>query len=354
MAAFKDFLRDSESLFLNPMALDFDYQPKLVLYRENFQNYVASCIKPLFNNRNGKNLFIFGPPGVGKTVSSRNVLKELEEYDDVVYLIYINCWKFDTSFKIVNETCNQIGYKFTHNKRTDELISVISSNVNKKSAVIVFDEVDKLKDFDALYSLLEEIYRKTILLITNNKDFVINLDKRLRSRLNIEEIEFKLYNKEETGGILKSRQEIAFVPGSLDNDAFEFIVDKCYEVRDIRAGLYLMKESGEIAENESSKKINSGHVMKAIEKFQKSRVADNFSLELDEKRILDIIKANSGKKIKEIYEIYKKGGGEKAYTTFHRRINELKKNKLIETEELNIGTSGKSYIVKYIRRLDEF
>ncbi|MBI2670508.1 AAA family ATPase [Candidatus Woesearchaeota archaeon] len=354
MSVFKDFLKDSESLFLNPMILDYDYQPKLVPYRENFQGYIAGCIKPLFSNRTGKNLLIFGPPGVGKTVSSKHVLKELEEYEDSIYLIHINCWKFDTSFKIVNEICNQIGYRFTHNKRTDELISIVSSYLNKKSAVIVLDEVDKLNDFDALYSLLEEVYRKTILLITNWKEWAINLDRRLKSRLNLEGMEFKPYNKEETRGILKQRLELAFVTNTFDSEAFETIVNKCFDIGDIRVGLFLMKEACEIAEQESSKKISLNHANLAIEKFQKSRVADKSDLEEEEKLILDLIKENSGKKIKEIYELYKKAGGDKAYTTFHRRINDLKKNKLIETEELSQARSGKSYIVKYVKKLNEF
>ena len=354
MGLFKDALRDSESIFLNPIALDYDYQPKLVPYRENHQKYMASSIKPLFQNRNGKNLFIFGQPGVGKTTSSRHVLRELEEYEDSIYLIYINCWKFDTSFKIVNEICDQINYKFTHNKRTDELMKVIESYFNKKSSVIVLDEVDKLKDFDAIYSVLEGIHRKTIFLITNGKDWLINLDQRLRSRLNAEDLEFKPYNKEETFGILNERLEFAFVPNSFDKDAFNLIAEKCYEIGDIRMGLFLLKEAGEFAEQGSSKKITIDHAKYVIEKLKDFKIRDAEKLEREEIEILRIIKENSGKKIKEIYEVYKNNGGDKSYSTFHRKINELKSNNLVETEEKNLGEGGKSYIVNYIKKLDEF
>ncbi len=354
MGLFKDVLKDSESIFLNPISLDYDYQPKLVPYRENHQNYMASSIKPLFQNRNGKNLFIFGQPGIGKTVSTRHVLRELEEYEDSIYLIYINCWKFDTSFRVVNEICDQINYKFTHNKRTDELMKVIESYFNKKSSVIVLDEVDKLKDFDALYSILEGIHRKTMFLITNGKDWLINLDQRLRSRLNAEDLEFKPYNKEETFGILNQRLDFAFVPGSFDKDAFNLIAEKCYEIGDIRTGLFLLKESGELAEQESSKKVTIDHSNSVIDKLKNFKIRNANELEEEEIEIFNIIKENSGRKIKEIYDIYKNNGGDKAYSTFHRKINDLKANKLIETEENSLGEGGKSYTVKYIKKLDEF
>ena len=116
---FNDLLKDSESIFKNPVALDYDYHPKLVPYRENEQHYMANCIKPLLQNRNGKNLFIFGKPGIGKTIATRHVLKDLEENSDEVQQIYINCWKKDTPYKIVLEICDQIGYKWIQQKKTD-------------------------------------------------------------------------------------------------------------------------------------------------------------------------------------------------------------------------------------------
>ena len=78
MAVFKDMLRSDETLFKNEIALDFSYIPKLVPYREIQQKNVANCIKPLFNNMNGKNIVIHGPPGIGK---STLVLAATETHD---------------------------------------------------------------------------------------------------------------------------------------------------------------------------------------------------------------------------------------------------------------------------------
>ena len=74
MGFFEDSLKADESVFADVDALDFDYQPKLVPFREKHQFKVAECIKPLFARRKGKNLVIFGGPGVGKTVSLKHVL----------------------------------------------------------------------------------------------------------------------------------------------------------------------------------------------------------------------------------------------------------------------------------------
>ena len=46
MGVFKDMLGAGESLFLNSVALDFDYHPKVLLYREREQRTIAAAIKP--------------------------------------------------------------------------------------------------------------------------------------------------------------------------------------------------------------------------------------------------------------------------------------------------------------------
>ena len=152
MPLFKDILKNSESLIKDPIALDFDYIPKLLPYRENQQKYMATCIKPLFTEVNGKNLLIVGTQGIGKTAACKHVLRELEQETDDIYVLYINCWKKNSAYKMIVDICEQIGYKWVQNKRTDELLNEVIKILNKKSAVIVLDEIDKLDDFSILYS----------------------------------------------------------------------------------------------------------------------------------------------------------------------------------------------------------
>ena len=170
-----------ESLFRDHVPLDFDYIPKLVPFREKEQQAIASCIRPLLSERNGRNLFLFGPPGVGKTVACRHLLKELEDEAEGIIPLYINCWQKNSSYKIALELCSLLEYKFTHNKKTDELFKILRDALNKKAIVLVLDEVDKLEDNDFLYAFLEEIYRKTIILITNYKEWIAELDSRIKS-----------------------------------------------------------------------------------------------------------------------------------------------------------------------------
>ncbi len=338
---FNNLLRSDESLFLNAEFLDFDYQPKIVKFRENQQNYIATCIKPLLQRRNGKNLIILGKPGIGKTVCLKHVLNELkEDFNNEIFCLYINCWKKDTAFKIVSEICIQLNYKWIHNKNVDELLKEAAELINEKSAVIVLDEADKLQDQNIIYSLLEELQRKCLILITNDTGFLIGLDNRIRSRLLPDVLEFKPYNSHETQEILKQRIEYAFVKDVLEKEAFEVIIKKTLEIQDIRAGLSLLKQAGEYAENKSSKKIKVEHAKEAIASLVIEDLDDT------QETLIDLLKENSGKSKTEIFKIYEKKEG-KSYRTFQRKISLLEKNKKVFAKEEE-GDSGKHTILEYM------
>ncbi len=338
---FDNILSAEESLFSNEMALDYDYLPKLLPFRENQQQYIAECIQLLLAGRLGKNLLITGKPGIGKTAATKWVLREMEEkgLDEKVKPLYINCWKKDTAHKILLEISSQLDYKWTHNKNTDELFKEVARIINKTGAVIVLDEVDKLDSKQVIYQLLEDLNRKCLLLVTNEKDWLANLDDRLRSRLVPETIEFKPYSAVETSKILKQRAENAFVEGVWDDEAFEKITELVINKKDLRMGLFLLREAGNIAEKEASRKIKKEHAENAIDKVCDFKCKEKHEVSEEEQKILELVKENEEKTSKQLYEIYKDKEN-KSYRTFHRKIKALEEAGLIKIEECFMPKSG--------------
>jgi cell division control protein 6 len=344
---FEDILKDNESLFLDELALDYDYVPKEIPYRENQQHYIADCIKPLFNNRSGRNLFFFGAPGIGKTVAIKHIFRDLENVSDRVIPLYVNCWKKDSSYKILLDICDQIGYKWTHNKRTDELMRIVAQILNKKAAVICLDEVDKVKEVDILYSLCEDLNKKVIIVIANDQEWISKLDSRIRSRLMAEYLEFKPYNFEETKGILKQRVEFAFVRDVWEPEALSLVYRKCYESKDIRVGLFLLREAGNIAEMKASRKIKKEHAEEAVSKLEGFKIKKDTEFDPETQRVLELIRNNSGLTVRDLYKLY---GKDVSYRTFYRKIEELDKNRMIELGDKR----GKSPVIRYSKKLTEF
>ncbi|HLD86560.1 MAG TPA: hypothetical protein VJB12_00695, partial [Candidatus Nanoarchaeia archaeon] len=220
----------------------------------------------------------------------------------------------------------------------------------------VFDEIDKVEDFDFLYNIIEEVYKKSIILVTNYKEWITSLDERIRSRLLPEMIEFREYSLAETRGILEDRMNVAFFPGVWDADAFDAIVDKTAQVRDIRTGIHLMKEAGVLAESKSSKKITRRFADEAILKVSAFHAKDKEELEDEEQKILDLVKRNSHQKIGDLFRKYEEEGGSQTYKTFQRRIEKLEKGNYISVKKTEGGKDGNTTIVSFgqEKKLTEF
>ena len=300
-------------------------------FSDKEQKHIAFCIKPLFAGRTGKNILVHGPPGVGKSAAVKHLFRELEETNDDITPIYINTWQKNTTFKIIIDICEQLDYKFTHNKKTEELFDILKNMLNKKAVVFCFDEIDKAVDLDFLYMILEQIYRKTIILITNYHEWAINLDERIKSRLVLEFLEFKKYNNSEIKGILAERLKYAFVPNVWTSDALSFAVNKTTEIGDVRTGLYLLRESGNSAEDRSSRNIEVKDVEAAIQKIGIMKPKKPEELKDDEQMILDVVKENSGKKKNldkiNLRLIHQKGRNLLLFQNFHHLKNNSKKTK---------------------------
>lgn len=350
MSFFNNILKSEETLFKNEDSLDPEWIPKILPHREKQQFQVVNCIKPLLQGRNGRNVLIYGGPGIGKTAAVKWVLRDLEENNDDVFPIYINCWQKNTSYKILCEICNQVNFVFTQNKKTEELFEAVKNIINKKSAVFVFDEIDKLEDVNFIYSLINDIYKKSIILITNYKDWYFTVEDRIKSRLLPESIEFTHYNKKETKDILKTRIDYAFFPNVWSEESIELVTDKSYQKKDIRVGLKLLREAGLEAEEQSSKKILLKHVEKVIKKIN---LEEPSILDQNDKILLRVLKKNNDERIGELFKKYLESGGKGTYKSFQRKIDKLEKGKFIKTKKIIGGRKGTTTIIEY-KKLTEY
>ena len=260
-----------ETIFRNPGMLEEEYLPRLLPYREDQHKYLADCVKPVLFGRPGKNVVISGATGIGKTACARFLIRELKEQTDNVFPVYINCWKRDTTYRVIHHIGEQIGIKpyMMERKRADEIFDMILRNMSSYGgAFFVFDEIDKVRDYDFLYRLLEDVKLKTIFMITNNEGFLAELDNRIRSRLLAETVRFRPYDLSETSGILRERVDHAFAQGVWNQDAFQLVCRKTCERGNMRFGLFLLREAGNIAESRGSDVVEASDVMKELEKIE--------------------------------------------------------------------------------------
>ena len=276
----------------NKNILQTSYLPEVLPHRSEEIDSVATIIASAFEGDKPSNILIFGKPGTGKTAVMNFIGNELRKEDpdgSSCMYIYINCEIVDTQYGILQNIGNQIIVDFEKRIPTGwSLEKVYSETKNyidgqNKVFVVVLDEIDRLiykSGDDVLYHLSkinEDLKRSKLSLvgISNNTKFVEFLDPRVKSRLGEEKMIFPPYDAQQLGDILRSRAEIAFEPGTLEDGVIALCAAlSAQEMGDARRALDLLRIAAEIAERSGDSAVAEAHVKSAKSKIEMDTVSE--------------------------------------------------------------------------------
>jgi len=334
-------------LFKDESVFDYEYVPAQVLHRETELNVMRSAIKPLIQGRKGGNLFIYGPSGVGKTLSSVYVLNKLREEVSGVKPLFVNCWKTQGGHASFLELARQLMIPLPSKGLSTEFIrdKVFNKLRNFKGVVIVLDEVDKSEDQGFIYSLVEELGSKaSLFLVTNERGFITRLDARIRSRLCLEDLEFRAYSLDQVKEILMERARYGFVPGVIKEELVDMISETVFEKGDVRIGLFLLRKAGRLAEKSASRVITESHVKEALDSLNdfKEEVTPLSSVE---REVLNLIKKREGEITGFYYKEYRVKYKPVSKRYFTKVVNELVSKGFVKAKETNTGFRGRSRVL---------
>jgi cell division control protein 6 len=266
----KDYIKKSlgvNTIFKNRDALFPYYMPQNIFHREKQIREITGKLISIFKSNTPINMFLYGGPGTGKTLTIKYILNEIESLNKEnklnVESIYINCGLTQTFHKIVSI----IGRRFNIASDLEEISSYIKENNIK--VILVLDEIDKIQNINSsIYALsrLSHEYKISfsIIGITNNVKFKSKLDPAVRSALCGYEIIFPPYNTEELRDILNDRVELAFFEDVVDYSVVPYISAYVgYQSGDARLAIQMLLRAGDIAEEEGAERVRIDHVEKA-------------------------------------------------------------------------------------------
>lgn len=290
----KDIFHDllaSRSIFKNKEVLRPSYVPDFLPHREKQINELASILAPALRGETPSNVFIYGKTGTGKTAVAKFIGKQLMEKGRQLKVntnfVYINCEIVDTQYRVLQNVANHFikvweeRIPFT-GWPTDEVYSRLIHSIERTKgvAVIVLDEVDKLKGDEVLYNLSRMNYdlkdaRTSIIGISNDLKFTEFLDPRVKSSLGEENLVFPPYSADELCDILGERAKMAFNEEVIEDNVIPLCAAlAAQEHGDARRALDLLRVSAEIAERLGDKKVTEKHVRMAENKIELDRVTE--------------------------------------------------------------------------------
>lgn len=344
-------------IFKNEEALSSEYLPELLPHRENQIKQLANNLLPAAKGRRPQNTFLFGSPGIGKTAVTKFVFRQFEEYSGIK-TFYVNCWDYRTAHAILAKIAVGLGLlALRKGMGKDEILEKIIEACKKtrKSLIVCLDEIDQLvfTEEEALYDLLrinQYIENPVGLVFVSNNPYVFtNVDPRIRSSLDIENIEFKPYSLEEMKDILQERMRLAFA--AVEEGVLLLAANAAVNKGgDVRVGLECLLKAGRLVEQQHENKVKVEHVKKILPSVKpakpeilKERVTE------DEKIILEIVNKKKDIFSGELYEEYCKRieipVTERRFRDF---VNHLAEICLITVRERKRGIKGKTRVISKI------
>ena len=338
----------SESkIFKKESLLSPDYLPEMIPFRESKIKQLADNLSPASSNRKPQNTFLFGSPGIGKTASVKFVFREFENFARIK-TIYVNCWDYKTAHAVLAKIALEMG-AFVQRKGIgkDEVLEKVIETCKKtnKGVVICLDEVDQLER-EALYDLLRiNQYVSTpvgLIFISNNPHVFMNCEPRIRSSLDIDEIEFQSYSLEEMKKILQDRVKDAFF------NVEEGVVLLCanHAVKnggDVRIGLQCLMKAGRAAEKEHASKLQASHAKNILSDIKQVKPEILMEKINDVEKIIVEMAREKDMLSGELYGEYCKRNEKPVdERSFRNNVNHLSEIGLIEVKDRKRGVRGRT------------
>jgi cell division control protein 6 len=345
------------SLFKDERFLYPDFVPERLPFRDKELSELVFCLKPATSGKKPTNVFVYGKPGTGKTVSLKFVLNEMEEYSDRVKCLYLNCFEFSSKQALLTKITNYFGYAVSDRGLSSEevyskFVALLRSE--KFIPIIVFDEAEQLLKDESRKELLYDLSRLGeqqklslgLVFISNDNFFLSHLDDRIRSSLAASSIPFEPYSSPDLKEILKERAKYAFFDFVLDDEVIPLCAAHAAKLGgDARVAIDLLLKAGRLAERENSKKVLLKHVRASFTQEKPVKIEVTSNLTDQEKEVLKFLDTHSNKPVDSglIYSSLEKKYAER---TLRYAIAELKKKNLIVSEKVVKGTGFTSSIKK--------
>lgn len=322
-----DLFEAQPTIIKNEEPLTEVFAPSRLLHREGQMEHLASCLKPVVLSRMPRNVFLFGPTGVGKTSLVMWMFDELTTHTDNAKTCYVNCWKTTTTHAILSKIVSDLKIFSNPRRQTKELLEDMENSLKKsgKKLIVALDEVDRIEDYDILYDLSRS--GCGIVCISNDEHALSDVDVRIKSSLSLEWLEFKAYSTEEMYDILSDRANLAFIPGAVGETVLRMAAQEA--AGDARVGLEILRKAALFAEDDGLKKIEKDHVVRAYKDAVSVKTRQILEILNEHQKLLYSIVAEKGiVKSSDLWNAFSErtgdGVSERAYRNYMERLTTLK------------------------------
>ncbi|QRY21777.1 orc1/cdc6 family replication initiation protein (plasmid) [Halobacterium sp. GSL-19] len=269
---------------------------------------LSSALMPLANGTSPQPVLIAGPPGTGKTATSRFVLDDLRTHTPTA-TAYIDTWTHHRPYQTFGRLLDELGSPRLVQPQTP--LTVLRQDVRDarpgQGVVVVLDEADQLDTLD-IVEHLDAMMGVALVLVVNDR---ARYETRLRDA-GIElgaTIPYEPYSVQELVGILKSRAHAGLDPRVCRDDRlWELSREAGGNAREAIQGL---RAAADHARHEGHTVITPSDVSAGLSAARdRIRRKTRSRLHRHERVVLDIVEDLGDASRTDIYAAYRERVGE--------------------------------------------
>lgn len=322
----------TKSILIDRTVFEETFVPEKIVAREEQMNALEKSLMPVRSGDYTVNVYVHGLSGTGKTLVCTTVLKKHFSKQ----FVYIDCFEDSTKHDIMEQVMAEVGVFIRGKPSTRNLIKRFKKS--SKRFLVCLDRCELIKDQEIIETLI--VNGCGLILISNQPLSASKLALKGNSKLYLDEIEFKPYNRNEVFQILKDRIHYGLVRNSITDDLLSLAAGICSG--DARRGLHIVKLAARDAEILNQERITVENIESASQKTRSQTISNVMEKLSDKQKIIfDILKENRRMSSGELFRIYKKISGDDVNDRSYR-------NQMIFLKELGLVkesgvTKGKAY-----------
>lgn len=336
------------SIITDVDCLNEKHIPQTLFGREDQIERLRFCLSSVFSRRKPINVWLYGPPGSGKTAIARRLLMEIVK-TNMVHGVYVNCWERNSLHAVLDKVIDELRIFGAERPDAGFKLERLRKFLKDAPLILVLDEIDQPcpKDRNAIlynFSTLENI---GLVCISNSRYFLFSLDDRIKSRLNATQIEFGKYSDAEILNILTSRAMRGLESGTWDEETLEEIAGMSHG--DARIAIQTLRNAAYYAETDNTSRILDEHVRKAwtdARVSKKSYLLNKMSK--DHKILFELIRTRKVLQSNILYQSYllecaKRKAQPIAQRTYYEYLARLEQSGLIQSQGSGSGNRPKAF-----------
>ena len=280
---------DNSKIFEKPWLLEIDNLPDAnrIVGRDNKIKSLAKNLRKMRTDEVPDNIVMWGETGTGKTLVARHVCERLEVTtqgtDGSIVTAYVNPDPISTYTSTFRKIAEQVNAKANDPVDVPSLGLSAEHYRNKKlwpivkkefpgGLVVIIDEIDKHDEINEILYTLSRAKSKddvnfpvVTIGISNDIEFKGDIDSRAQSTLQPNHWTFTPYEEDQLVSILDNRRDAFYQEVLEDNVISEVAELAADEHGDARRAVRLLRNAGEVADEEGCEIVTADHVSEADE-----------------------------------------------------------------------------------------